>query len=43
MAIGELATTGTVGVVVPMFLMRDDEGGQRYYFALANAHDGTCG
>ena len=46
MAIGQLtseaAESGGIDVVVPMFLMRDDAGNLRYFFALANAHDGTC-
>jgi len=46
MAIGQLANataeSGGIDVVVPMFLMRDDEGNLRYFFSMANAHDGTC-
>ena len=46
MAIGQLANaaaeSGGIDVVVPMFLMNDDEGNLRYFFSMANAHDGTC-
>jgi hypothetical protein len=36
------ASAGTIDVVVPMFLLPDDEGNLTRWFSLANSNDGGC-
>jgi len=41
MPIGKAGDDGIIEVVVMMYLVKDEDGGLRAVFSMANAHDGT--